>query len=219
MFENEEAEMTDLRRNSLVWLAAGVLLFVLAGVQMVGATRRQEAEQQRRDAHWLEVNAAAARSNPKVLPGEEKPGPAPLEGWGWIALLATAATGCVGWGGVLWLQRLLNPPQRLANEVMADLSGPARSRLPVADPTRPGARAEPVRPSALPRSVGHAAGLPPVASPGSFPHLSPSPTAGSPTGPSTGPATGPTSGAGAAAGLPPGVPPGWRDPRSPRSER
>ena len=92
-------------KSWLAWLAIGVVLFVWAGLALMTATRQQQAEQQRRDAHWAEVNAKAARSNPPMLPGEEKPAPAPLEGRWLIALLAIAATGAVGRGGWLWLER------------------------------------------------------------------------------------------------------------------
>lgn len=207
--------MTDLRRNSLVWVLAGVLLFVMAGVQMVAATRRQEAEQQRRDAHWQEVNVAAARSNPRVLPGEEKPAPAPLEGWGWIALLATVATGCVGWGGVLWLQRLRQPPTRLPSDNGADLTGPGRPRSPMADPSQSRTMGTVPRASTLPPlpanpavpARGSLPGAPAVNPLGRFP--------GQSSGPTSLPAAGPDSRPGAA----PGHSQGGRDSRAPESGR
>ena len=93
-------------KSWLVWLAIGLAMFLWAGLAMGRSLAEQQAEQQRRDAHWQEVNAAAARKNPRVLPGEEKPAPAPLRGRGWIALLAIAATVAVGRAGWLWLDRL-----------------------------------------------------------------------------------------------------------------
>lgn len=103
----ERVMMPDAwRRSWWVWLGIGLVLFLWAGLAMGRALAAQQAEQQRRDAHWQQVNAAAARANPRVLPGEEKPAPAPLPGRGLIALLAISATAAVGRAGWLWLDRL-----------------------------------------------------------------------------------------------------------------
>lgn len=107
-------------KSWLVWLAIGLAMFLWASLAMGRSLAEQQAEQQRRDAHWQEVNAAAARTNPPVLPGEEKPAPAPLPGRGWIALLAIAATVAVGRAGWLWLDRLRSLG-RPGGTAMADL--------------------------------------------------------------------------------------------------
>jgi hypothetical protein len=143
-------------KSWLAWLAIGVVLFVWAGLALMTATRQQQAEQQRRDAHWAEVNAIALRSNPPMLPGEKKPAPAPLEGRWLIALLAIAATGAVGRGGWLWLERL----RALWSPPGEESAGTPFDRDP--SETGPGQRG-PMAPTAPLSRGSHSPGPPPAA--------------------------------------------------------
>jgi hypothetical protein len=154
-------------KSWLVWLGLGLVLFVCAGLALLSARRAQEAEQQRRDAHWQAVNAKALRSNPPLLPGEKKPEPAPLPSRGMIALLAIAATGAVARAGWLWLERLRSlwgpprdewiepPPDRAERESAPATWGP---RPPGPQPPGPQSRgpspthAPPAVPPASPRT-------------------------------------------------------------------
>lgn len=157
-------------KSWLAWLGIGVVLFVWAGLALTSATRAQLAEQQRRDTHWQQVNADAARSRPPMLPGEEKPAPAPLEGRWMIALLAIAATGAVARAGWLWLERLpglgsgpraeppVTPPDQALRETgpsqRGTLSPPSLSGPP---PSRSSSSSSP--------PFGTPPGIPPVAPP------------------------------------------------------
>ncbi len=157
-------------KSWLGWLGIGVVLFLWAGLALMSATRQQQAEQQRRDTHWQQVNAAAARSQPPMLPGEEKPAPAPLEGRGKIALLAIAATGAVAQAGWLWLKRLPLlwsgsraetpgiPPDRALRESSPSQQGTMSPPSPsITPPSRGGSSSK--------APFGTATGTPPVAPP------------------------------------------------------
>lgn len=86
-------------------LLVGVLLLVAAVFDYQRELGLQQAEQQRRDAQWQQVQQEAARHFPHVLPGG-KPDPAPLEGLPLVAGLAiTGSTAVVGGAALLLITR------------------------------------------------------------------------------------------------------------------
>lgn len=79
--------------------------FVLQGASAVGylmARNAQRIEQDQRDQHWEQVQHEAAQTFPHMLPGEEKPAPAPLPWVPQVLLLAAAGSASVAAGAVWW---------------------------------------------------------------------------------------------------------------------
>ncbi|MCY2965594.1 MAG: hypothetical protein NT069_18510, partial [Planctomycetota bacterium] len=89
-------EMRPPRLLPAILLMTGGILFLGAGIVYLNARSAQTTEQERRDRHWLNVQRLAAKTFPRMLPGEEKPAPAPLPNIAWMIALGVAGVATEG---------------------------------------------------------------------------------------------------------------------------
>lgn len=83
---------------SALLIVFGGLLLISSGILYAAARASQATEQEKRDQHWMKVMSEAAQSFPRMLPGEEKPAPAPLPNPGSILSLLTGGTIAIATG-------------------------------------------------------------------------------------------------------------------------
>lgn len=93
----------------------GGILLLGAGIVFLNARSAQLIEQERRDRHWANVTMQAAQTFPRMLPGEEKPAPAPLPNIAWMITLGVAGVATEGLAVGLFALNLLNREPRHLN--------------------------------------------------------------------------------------------------------